>query len=103
MAHGSAAHRDPERCRDPGHHLVVGGTSAGTNEKGRPQAPFLWSDDQAGGDRRADPDDHGRSPNRVVLSGELGNSRMTMSPILRPISEPSRSALRKWMPPQTRA
>ena len=42
--------------------------------------------------------DHGRSPSCVVLRGELANSRKMISPILRPTS-----ALRKWMPPQTRA
>src|SRR6476659_7275413 len=47
--------------------------------------------------------DHGRSPSCVVLRGELANSRKMISPILRPISLPSTSALRKWMPPQTRA
>src|SRR5450631_528819 len=59
---------------------------------------------KSGGDgHKAASRDHGRSPNCVVLRGELANSRRMIPPILRPISVPSTSALRKWMPPQTRA
>src|SRR5215218_2708566 len=79
-------------------------------EARRPGLRKCGTGDECGGNSRdggkggkVSPRDHGRSPSCVVLRGELANSRKVISPILRPISLPSASALRKWIPPQTRA